>query len=163
MQCPYCGHGDSKVVDSRELDQAIRRRRECLKCGLRFTTYERVEQARLLVVKKDGRREEFDSHKLFEGIRKACTKRPISVDRMQQLVDEIELELFKMGQPEVPSQVIGEMVMSRLRQLDEVAYVRFASVYRQFTDVESLIAEIEELREWKRRALEDKRQLELKL
>ena len=156
MRCPYCTEGDSRVVDSRELEQSIRRRRECLRCGARFTTYERPEAVRLLVVKKDGRREEFDPHKLTEGIRKACTKRPISSEDIEQMVTEIESELVRRGGPEVSSQTVGELVMARLRELDEVAYVRFASVYREFKDVESLAEEIAELKEWKRRAQVEK-------
>jgi len=148
--------GDSRVIDSRELDQSIRRRRECLLCGARFTTFERPEAVRLLVVKKDGRREEFDLRKLTEGIRKACAKRPISSEEIEQVANEIESELVRQGRPEVPSQHIGELVMARLRELDEVAYVRFASVYRQFKDVDSLAEEIAELKEWKRRAQVDK-------
>jgi len=156
MRCPYCMEGDSRVIDSRELDQSIRRRRECLLCGARFTTFERPEAVRLLVVKKDGRREEFDLRKLTEGIRKACAKRPISSEEIEQVANEIESELVRQGRPEVPSQHIGELVMARLRELDEVAYVRFASVYRQFKDVDSLAEEIAELKEWKRRAQVDK-------
>ena len=156
MRCPYCTEGDSRVIDSRELEQSVRRRRECLRCGARFTTYERPETVRLMVVKKDGRREEFEPHKLMDGIRKACAKRPVSTEDIEQVVGEIESELVRHAGSEVPSQLIGEIVMNRLRELDEVAYVRFASVYRQFKDVDSLAEEIADLKEWKRRALQDK-------
>ena len=148
MKCPYCHHNDSKVIDSRELSEgsSIRRRRECLRCGQRFTTYERVESASLIVVKKDGRREEYDRLKLREGIRKACTKRPISIETIDHAVEDIETELFALGESEVPSTTVGELVMQRLRDLDEVAYIRFASVYKHFADIESMRREMELLR-----------------
>ncbi len=161
MHCPYCAHDNTRVVDSRETEEGVRRRRECPNCGQRFTTRERAEPTSIQVVKKDGRREEFDVQKLADGIRKACTKRPISVDAIDGLVSQIETDLFKLGKAEVPSRAIGEMVMSRLRELDEVAYVRFASVYRQFADVESLTEEIEEYKEWKRKSAALKHQLTL--
>jgi transcriptional repressor NrdR len=161
MKCPYCGKPDSKVINSRDLPEAIRRRRQCLSCHRRFTTYERLDLSTLMVVKRDGRREEFDRRKLFEGIRKACHKRPIAVEQIEDLVSHVESELNGLGVPEVESQRIGEMVMSRLRLLDDIAYVRFASVYRRFQDVDSLMAEVEEFKEWKRRRAEDQAQLAL--
>ncbi len=150
MKCPYCG-SKSKVVDTRIAGEGIRRRRECLACGQRFTTYERVAPMRLMVVKADGRREEFDRNKLLTGVRKACAKRPISIETIEELVSGIEGKLYSRGEREVESRVIGEMVMEQLRALDDVAYVRFASVYRRFADVESLAQEIEKLLERKRR------------
>lgn len=147
MRCPYCQFVDSKVIDSRELNEGstIRRRRECLSCGLRYTTYERVESVSLTVVKKDGRREEYDRRKLMDGVRKACTKRPISAEQLETMVNEIEGELFRLNVAEVASSVIGELVMERLRNLDLVAYIRFASVYRSFADLESLRRELDSL------------------
>ena len=150
MKCPYCGN-KTKVVDSRSAGEGIRRRRECRTCGQRFTTYERVAPMRLTVVKADGRREEFDRDKLLTGVRKACAKRPISIEDIEELVSGIEGKLYSRGEREVESLVIGEMVMEQLRGLDDVAYVRFASVYRRFADVESLAEEIERLLERKRR------------
>ena len=155
MKCPYCGK-KSKVVDTRSAGEGIRRRRECKACGQRFTTYERVAPMRLMVVKSDGRREEFDRDKLLTGVRKACAKRPISTEAIEELVSGIEGKLYSRGEGEVESLVIGEMVVERLRALDDVAYVRFASVYRRFADVESLAEEIEKLLERKRREDESK-------
>ncbi|MFQ5815559.1 MAG: transcriptional regulator NrdR [Candidatus Hydrothermarchaeaceae archaeon] len=163
MKCPYCAEGDSRVIDTREVSDAVRRRRECLSCGQRFTTYERVASVSLMVVKRDGRREEFDRGKLLEGIRKACAKRPIPAEVVEGLAGEVEAELYKLGRAEVDSRLIGEMVMERLRELDDVAYVRFASVYRRFADVESLAEEIEELMERRRREEELEAQLRLSL
>jgi transcriptional repressor NrdR len=165
MNCPFCNAGSQsiRVIDSREVSDGIRRRRECQECRQRFTTYERIAAMSLLVVKRDGRRESFNRDKLMAGMRVACAKRPISVNELDKAVHEIEHELYQMGQPEVSSQVIGELVMERLRRLDDVAYVRFASVYRRFHDVDSLAAEIEALRERKRREEELKRQLRLAL
>ena len=160
MKCPYCDYSDAKVVNSRELPDAVRRRRECLQCHRRYTTFERLETA-LLVIKRDGRREEFDRSKLYEGIRRACHKRPFSVAQIEDLVSRVESDLRGLGQPEVESQQIGEMVMSRLMLLDDIAYVRFASVYRRFQDVDSLMAEVEEFKEWKRKRVEEERQLKL--
>jgi transcriptional repressor NrdR len=151
MRCPYCGKFKTRVIDTRSAGEGIRRRRECKDCGRRFTTYERVAPIRLVVVKADGRREEFDRDKLLTGVRKACAKRPISIETMEELVSGIEGKLYSGGEREVESRVIGEMVMERLRELDDVAYVRFASVYRRFADVESLAQEIEKLLERKRR------------
>lgn len=138
MKCPYCNKGDSRVIDSRDVSDAIRRRRECLECGARFTTYERLQTAALLVVKKDDRREEFSRDKVVSGIRKACAKRPVSQETIEQMVDDIEDRLRKSGKGEVMASVIGDMVMERLRQLDGVAYIRFASVYRDFADIEEI-------------------------
>lgn len=149
MKCPYCGK-KSMVVDTRSAGEGIRRRRECKSCGRRFTTYERLAPIRLVVVKADGRREEFDREKLLAGVVKACAKRPISIETIEDLVTGVEGKLYSRGEREVESRVIGEMVMERLRELDDVAYVRFASVYRRFADVESLAQEIEKLLERKR-------------
>jgi len=145
MRCPYCQQPDTKVVDSREseIGEAIRRRRECLACGKRFTTYERIETVPFYVIKKDGRREDFDPQKLFTGLKKATEKREISPDRLRAIVDEIEADLRQSGRAEIPSEEIGEMVMDRLRDLDEIAYIRFASVYREFKDLQQVRQEIE--------------------
>ncbi len=151
MKCPFCAQRESRVIDTREVGDGIRRRRECQSCQRRFTTYERVAPISLLVIKRDGRREEFNRDKLFEGLRRACTKRPISTQVLMQIADEIESQLYSSGETEVESRVIGEMVMERLKGLDEVAYVRFASVYRRFEDVDVLIEEAEELKRWKER------------
>ena len=145
MNCPYCGYQDSKVVDSREVNEGIRRRRECLSCGSRFTTYERLQPASLFVTKKDERREEFNHDKLLSGIRKACEKRPLPTGAVDKLVDDIEAELYHMGKTEISSTVIGDMVMARLKNLDHIAYIRFASVYRDFTDITTLKHEIDTL------------------
>lgn len=149
------------MVDSRESEDSVRRRRECLACGQRYTTYERIESSPVYVVKRDGRREEYNRSKLVDGVRKACAKRPVSAEVIEQLVDSIESELFRVGKAEVPSAQIGEKTMVQLRDLDEVAYVRFASVYRQFTDLDVLAGEIDEFREWKRRRAAAKNQLQL--
>ncbi len=138
MRCPYCGYEDSKVIDSRDVNEGVRRRRECLGCDARFTTYERVQTVALLVIKKDGRREEFSREKLIAGIRKACAKRPVSQETIEQMVDDIEDRLRKSGKGEVATSIIGDMVMERLRQLDGIAYIRFASVYRAFADIEEV-------------------------
>lgn len=145
MKCPFCGAAESRVVDTREVGDGIRRRRECQACHQRFTTYEQIAKVNLLVVKRDGRREVFDRQKLFEGIWKACAKRPIASEEIEQLVADIESSLYGLGQAEVPSRVIGEMVMERLRKLDAVAYVRFASVYRSFADLEALKREVDDM------------------
>ena len=145
MKCPFCNVGDSRVVDTREVGDGIRRRRECQACGQRFTTYERVAKINLLIVKRDGRREPFDRQKLFEGIVRACAKRPVSTEQIDDLVSEIESNLYNLGKAEIPSRVIGEMVIERLRGLDGVAYVRFASVYRSFANLQVLKREIEEM------------------
>jgi transcriptional repressor NrdR len=145
MRCPYCQSLDSKVVDSRDTEAGIRRRRECLACGRRFTTYERIETMPLWVVKKDGRREEFNRHKLLTGLLIASKKREVAPERLEALVDDVENRLRGEHLTEVPSQTLGEMVMERLREIDEIAYVRFASVYRSFKDVGEMRAEIEEV------------------
>jgi transcriptional repressor NrdR len=147
MRCPYCGHLEERVVDSREAQegQATRRRRECLGCSRRFTTYERIEEVLPQVVKKDGRREAFDRAKIVEGVATACQKRPVPAERIQMLVGAVERELQELGEKEVRTSAIGEAVMRRLRELDEVAYVRFASVYRAFRDVGEFMAELEGL------------------
>ncbi|MCK4948211.1 MAG: transcriptional repressor NrdR [Candidatus Aureabacteria bacterium] len=144
MRCPYCDYEEDKVVDSRSSNdgKVIRRRRECLKCSKRFTTYERVEKVPISVVKKGNIREDFDRNKIFEGVLKACQKRPIGIDRIEQLVDEVEQELETEGRKEIKSEKIGELVMNKLQLLDDVAYVRFASVYRQFKDVNQFMSEI---------------------
>ncbi len=147
MRCPFCGGQDSKVVDSRDVDDSIRRRRECLNpdCAGRYTTYERVHAVALYVAKKDGRREEFSREKLLTGLRKACEKRPLRAGALEAIAADIESALYKGNASEVPSNMIGELVMERLRDLDPIAYVRFASVYRQFTDIEALRLELEAL------------------
>jgi len=147
MRCPYCGCKEDKVVDSRATQEeaAIRRRRECLECGKRFTTYEYVEEVSLMVVKKDGRREPFDRKKILNGIIKACEKRPISMEKMEDIVTQIERSIQKKYEREVPAEKIGEMLIEKLKALDEVAYVRFASVYRQFKDVGQFMEELEDM------------------
>jgi len=147
MKCPFCGLLDSKVVDSRngKGGTSIRRRRECLKCNRRFTTYERIEETNLVIVKKDGRREGFDRTKIIDGLEKACEKRPISVEVIGNIVSDIERELQETGEREVNSKVIGEKLISKLYEIDEVAYVRFASVYRSFKDVNQFMDELKEL------------------
>jgi transcriptional repressor NrdR len=145
VNCPYCGHQDSRVIDSRDVNDGIRRRRQCLSCGLRFTTYERLQPASLFVIKKDERREEFNQEKLLAGIRKACEKRPLPTGAVDKLAEDIEAELYNMGKMEIPSTVIGDMVMERLKRLDHIAYIRFASVYRDFADITTLKHEIDTL------------------
>jgi transcriptional repressor NrdR len=163
MRCPYCRQPESKVIDSRETEDSVRRRRECLSCQQRYTTYERVEASNLLVAKRDGRRETYNRTKLLEGVRKACTKRPIPTEDIERVVNDIESDLFSLSRAEVSSVVVGEKVMNALRDLDEVAYVRFASVYRQFTDLDGLSEEISEFKEWQRRRAEAKDQLSFPL
>ena len=147
MKCPFCGNLEDRVIDSRtsKEGEAIRRRRECLKCGKRFTSYERVDDVIPMVVKKDGRRESFDRAKILHGLKKACEKRPISVDLLDGIVDTMEKKLTGMGVKEIPSTWIGEEVMSSLKETDKVAYVRFASVYRQFRDLNDLMEEVRTL------------------
>ena len=145
MNCPYCGFYDSKVIDSREVNDGIRRRRECLQCGSRFTTYERLQPASLFVIKKDERREEFNRDKLLTGLRKACEKRPLPTGTVEKLADDIEAELFQLGKAEISTAIIGDMVMERLKSLDHIAYIRFASVYRDFADITALKQEIDTL------------------
>jgi transcriptional repressor NrdR len=138
VKCPYCGDAESKVIDSRGIGGGIRRRRQCLSCGTRFTTYEHLQSRNLFVIKKDSRREEFNRDKLLAGIRKACEKRPLPTGTIDKLVDNIETELYRLGKAEIPSSIIGDMVMERLEELDHIAYIRFASVYREFTDIAAL-------------------------
>ena len=147
MKCPYCGYKDDKVVDSRatQEESAIRRRRECLKCGKRFTTYEYIEEVSLMVIKKDSRREPFDRKKILAGIIKACEKRPVSLEKMEEIVTQVEHAIQKKSDREVSSPRIGELVMERLKTLDDVAYVRFASVYRQFKDVGQFMVELKDI------------------
>jgi transcriptional repressor NrdR len=144
VKCPYCNHLKDKVVDSREVGagDAIRRRRECLSCGRRFTSYERIEEVPYLVVKKDGRREAFDRGKLLAGLHRACEKRPVSAKALTEIVDQIEQMIQEAPDREVEARQVGERVMEKLRELDKVAYVRFASVYRQFEDVEEFMQEL---------------------
>jgi len=147
MRCPFCGCKEDKVVDSRatQEESAIRRRRECLECGKRFTTYEYVEEASILVIKKDGRRESFDRKKILSGIIKACEKRPISIEKMEDAVTQVERAIQKKYEREVPAEKIGEIVVEKLKNLDDVAYVRFASVYRQFKDVGQFMEELQDM------------------
>ncbi|OUM86748.1 MAG: transcriptional regulator NrdR [Bacillus thermozeamaize] len=147
MRCPYCQHMGTRVLDSRPVNdgKSIRRRRECEQCNRRFTTFEMVEEAPLYVIKKDGTREEFSREKLLRGILRACEKRPIPIEQLETLVNEIEKELRSVVQSEVPSREIGEMVMRRLYDIDDVAYVRFASVYRQFKDIHVFLQELSEM------------------
>ena len=147
MKCPFCGHDDSKVVDSRPTDEgtSIRRRRECLKCLKRFTTYETVERMPLMLVKRDGTRQPYDRQKLLGGLVKACEKRPVSLMQLEQIVDNVEQRVFSALESEVSSKTIGELVMEQLRSVDEVAYVRFASVYRQFKDIDTFMHELNKL------------------
>ena len=147
MRCPYCDSLDSKVTDSRSAEEGIRRRRECVKCGLRFTTYERVQSTALLVAKRDGRPQEFDREKLLASITIACAKRPIPNHEIDKLVQDIEQTLQGLGRAEIPSAIIGEMVMDRLRTMDRVAYVRWASVYRGFQDLESFEEVVKDLKQ----------------
>lgn len=147
MKCPFCGSLENKVTDSRlsQGDEVIRRRRECEGCTRRFTTYERIELVLPMVVKKDGRREPFDRLKVLAGLRRACEKRPVATEALDALVDQIERALVESGEKEVVSSVIGEQVMLRLREIDQVAYVRFASVYRSFKDIHEFMAELSQL------------------
>ncbi len=153
MKCPFCAYIEDKVIDSR-LSQdgaATRRRRECLNCSRRFTTYERVEETLPLVVKKDGRREQFDRKKILSGILRACEKRPVSMEKMESVVDALVTRFMESGEKELTSSVIGEAVMDELKRLDEVAYVRFASVYREFRDTNEFMRELKELLDVKKR------------
>lgn len=147
MRCPFCENPDTRVIDSRPTEEghAIRRRRECDGCSKRFTTYEKVEEMIFMVIKKDGSREAFDRNKVMSGIIKACEKRPVPIADIEKIVDDIERGLNNMMEKEVESKLIGEVIMEHLKELDEVAYVRFASVYRQFKDVNTFVAEIEKL------------------
>ena len=151
MRCPYCSHTEDKVIDSRpaEDNSAVRRRRECLKCGSRFTTYEKVEDTQLMVIKKDGSRQLFDRSKITNCIMKACAKRPVSLDQAEEIAASVEQQLLNSMKREVSSKEIGELIMTRLKDLDEVAYVRFASVYKQFKDVDSFMDELKTMIEKK--------------
>ncbi|MEW6049892.1 MAG: transcriptional regulator NrdR [Candidatus Zixiibacteriota bacterium] len=151
MRCPQCGKEEDKVVDSRPSQdgRAIRRRRECLSCGARFTTYEYVEQSMVTVLKSDDRREPFDRSKVLHGIKLACNKRPVSSQQMETMVDDIEASIHAAGKGEIESKEIGEMVIARLREADEVAYIRFASVYRDFQDINEFMSEMNKLRKQK--------------
>jgi transcriptional repressor NrdR len=147
MKCPFCGSKDLKVVDKRESDEDTeRRRRECNTCNKRFTTYERVEMLELKIVKKDGRREPYNRDKILNGIVRSCQKRPVSSEQINQLVNEIEAELFSMETNEVQSPILGDIVMKHLKRFDEIAYIRFASVYRQFKDIHDLELELKKLK-----------------
>ena len=147
MKCPYCGHPESKVIDSRPADEnaSIRRRRECLSCARRFTTYETVESLPIVVIKKDGSRQSFDRQKVLRGMIRACEKRPVALAELERIADEIEQELQNSMEREIRTEVIGEKVMERLRKVDQVAYVRFASVYHQFKDIDTFMAELNKL------------------
>lgn len=146
MKCPYCGKENTRVIDSRPTDDSsIRRRRQCDECGKRFTTYEKVETLPLIVVKKDNNREPYDREKIVAGIVRSCHKRPISMTQINDMVDDIEGQIFNMGEKEIPTTTIGSIVMDKLKDLDEVAYVRFASVYREFKDVNTFMNEIKKI------------------
>ena len=147
MKCPFCDYYETKVVDSRPTDegQAIRRRRECVQCSKRFTTYEKIEKIPLIIVKKDGNRQAYDRNKILNGILKACEKRPVPLNTIEKAVDEIETALYNSMEKEITSQQIGEMVMDKLKEIDEVSYVRFASVYRQFKDINNFAEELNKL------------------
>ena len=147
MKCPYCGQSRSRVIDTRAARNGIRRRRKCLSCGKRFTTYERAMVNDPLVVKRDGRREDFSREKILAGLRKACAKRPIASEDVERLADQVESEIQALSQAEIPSRLIGEMVLERLKELDEVAYIRFASVYLPLSDLESIKREVDRLLE----------------
>lgn len=147
MKCPFCGHENTRVIDSRpaEENNSIRRRRVCDECNKRFTTYEKIETIPLIIIKKDDNREAYDRAKIEAGILRACHKRPVSVEQINQLLEDIEVEIFNMEAKEIPSQIIGELVMNRLKDLDAVAYVRFASVYREFKDINTFMDELKKV------------------
>ena len=147
MKCPFCGEADTKVIDSRPADEntSIRRRRQCDKCNKRFTTYEKVETIPLIIIKKDNNREQYDRAKIEAGILRACYKRPVSAEAIQRTIEAIETEIFKREEKEISSNLIGEIVMEKLKNLDPVAYVRFASVYREFKDVNTFVAELKKI------------------
>ncbi|MCR4690939.1 MAG: transcriptional regulator NrdR [Lachnospiraceae bacterium] len=147
MKCPFCGHENTRVIDSRpaEENNSIRRRRVCDECGKRFTTYEKVETIPLIIIKKDNNRETYDRSKIEAGVLRACHKRPISANQINQLVDEVEVEIFNREEKEIPSTVIGELVMEKLKNLEAVAYVRFASVYREFKDINTFMEELKKV------------------
>jgi transcriptional repressor NrdR len=152
MNCPFCGHKEDRVIDSRESKEGdvIRRRRECLQCGRRFTTYERIDEVPYMVVKKDGRREKFDRQKVLNGLLKACEKRPVPMSKLAEIVDEVEGLLADKPDREITTSEIGELLTQRLLALDKIAYVRFASVYRDFQDVEAFFSELKDLMKKKR-------------
>ena len=147
MKCPFCGHDNTRVIESRPADEnnSIRRRRVCDECSRRFTTYEKVETIPLIVIKKDDNRETYDRSKIEAGVLRACHKRPVSANQITKLVDDVETEIFNRGEKEIPSRVIGELVMDRLKNLDAVAYVRFASVYREFKDINTFMDELKKV------------------
>ncbi len=145
MNCPYCGYTDSKVIDSRDVNDGVRRRRQCLSCNARFTTHERLQSASLFIIKKDQRREEFNREKLLGGIRRACEKRPLPTGTIEKITDEIEAGLYKLGKAEIASTLIGDMVMEKLKEHDYIAYIRFASVYREFADIRALKEAVDNL------------------
>jgi transcriptional repressor NrdR len=147
MKCPFCSEIDNKVIDSRlsKEGNAIRRRRECIVCGRRFTTYEHIEEIPITIVKKDGRREVFNREKVYSGIKKACEKRDISINTIEEFIDELERDLKETGEKEIPAHTIGEKIMEKLHEVDDVAYVRFASVYREFKDVNDFVSELKSL------------------
>jgi transcriptional repressor NrdR len=153
MNCPFCGHRQDRVVDSRESREGdvVRRRRQCLKCERRFTTYERIDEVPYMVVKKDGRREKFDRQKVLTGLLKACEKRPVPMGKLAEIVDEVEARLAESAEREINTTEVGELLMERLRALDKIAYVRFASVYRDFQDVEAFLNELKNLIRQKRK------------
>ena len=152
MNCPFCGHREDKVIDSRESKEGelIRRRRECLGCGRRFTTYERIDEIPYMVIKKDGRREKFDRQKVMNGLLKACEKRPIGMSKLADIIDNVEAKLAESADRELPTTQVGELLMDELRNLDKIAYVRFASVYRDFQDVEAFLNELKDMMKNKR-------------
>ncbi|SNS24257.1 transcriptional repressor NrdR [Anaerovirgula multivorans] len=147
MNCPFCSHYESKVVDSRPTDegQSIRRRRECIACGRRFTTYEKIEEIPLIVIKKSGNREPFNGNKILKGVIKSCEKRPVALKDIENIVNEIEKQLYNSMEKEIKTELIGELVMDHIKKLDEVAYVRFASVYREFKDINTFMGELRKL------------------
>ncbi len=147
MKCPFCGHENTRVIDSRpaEENNSIRRRRVCDECNKRFTTYEKIETIPLIIIKKDNNREAYDRAKVEAGVLRACHKRPVSAEQLNQLVEDVEIEIFNMEAKEIPSQVIGELVMNKLKDLDAVAYVRFASVYREFKDINTFMDELKKV------------------
>lgn len=147
MKCPYCNHADTRVIDSRPAEDgtSIRRRRSCDECGKRFTTYEKVETIPLIIIKKDNNREQYNRSKIEAGVLRACYKRPVSAEEIQRTIDAVETEIFKREDKEISSNVIGELVMEKLKDLDAVAYVRFASVYREFKDVNTFMAELKKI------------------
>ena len=145
MNCPYCGYPDSKVIDSRDVDDGIRRRRQCLQCSVRFSTHERLQTAALFVIKKDQRREEFSREKLLGGLHRACEKRPLPTGAIDKAAQEIEAQLYQVGKAEIPSSIIGDMVMEKLKGMDHIAYIRFASIYREFADITALKQAVDSL------------------